>query len=279
MSARVSAVVVYFRTPTALQACLDSLRAQTGGAPEIVVVDNSSAIDGETRRPAAGEDWQWLRMPHNAGFAAACNAGARATTGDHLLVVNGDVVLQPGAVGELLGALEADPQAAIAGPQIIDAAGEVELSARAFPSILTGVLGRSSVATRLLQRAGAAPSGVAAALARRPAVVDWISGACMLIRRDAYEQLGGFDEGYWMYWEDADLCLRQAQAGRHTRFVPSAVVHHATGSSGSSPATVRAFHASATRYFVTHLARSPLSRRIGTALLAARCRVVLARSR
>lgn len=272
----VPVVVVYFRTPLPLIACLESLRTQTCSKPEIVVVDNSSAVDERHTRPAEGDDWYWLPMSHNSGFAAACNAGVRQGIGKYVLILNGDVVLAPDACTELLAAIERDPQAAVVGPRIIDADDQIELSAREFPSIRTGLVGRSSLITRVLRWAGTIPPNVSMALQGQSCVVDWVSGACMLIRREAFDRVGGFDEGYWMYWEDADLCRRLVERGYHARFVPTAVVHHATGSSGRSPVTIRAFHDSAVRYFEKHLARSRISKVLGRAVLSLRCRVALA---
>lgn len=271
-------MVVYFRTPAALDSCLGGLREQQP-QPQVIVVDNSSTIDGVNIRPAPGVDWEWLRMNRNAGFGAAANAGARQAASGYVLVLNGDVVLEPGACAALVAALDRDPEAAVAGPRIIDAAGKVELSARSFPTVRTGALGRSSLLTRLFQRAGRAPVAVAHALEGEAGPVDWVSGACMLLRRQAFEQVAGFDERFWMYWEDADLCLRLARTGWRTRYVPEAVVHHATGSSGSSEVTIRAFHESAALYFATHLTRSAAGGVLGKGLLALRCQVVLARGR
>jgi GT2 family glycosyltransferase len=275
----VAAIVVYFRTPVRLQECLRALRDQSHPVGEIVVVDNSSIIDGDQEPPALGTDWHWVPMRSNVGFAAACNEGARRTSAAYLLFVNPDVRLEPYACEALVSIAEGDRRRAVCGPRIYDVDGNVELSARSFPTLKTGVLGRASVATRLLRRAGATPRSIAMALDEVPRRVEWVSGACMLVRRSAFDDVGGFDAGYWMYWEDADLCRRLAAANRQTWFVPSAVARHATGSSGKSAASVRAFHESAARYYETHIAHSRISAALARAVLRARGAWALAAAR
>jgi GT2 family glycosyltransferase len=100
--------------------------------------------------------------------------------------------------------------------------------------------------------------------------VDWVSGACMLIRRSAFDSVGGFDEGYWMYWEDADLCRRLVDQRWEVQFEAAAVAHHATGASGVNTRTIRAFHESAARFAARHIARSETERKLIDAALRAR---------
>ena len=109
--------------------------------------------------------------------------------------------------------------------------------------------------------------------------VDWVSGACMLVRRRAFEQVGGFDEKYWMYWEDADICRRLHDSGWAVTLHPEATAHHSTGSSGQSERTIEAFHLSAARYYEQHVARTTLASRVARAALRLRMRVLLRRYR
>jgi GT2 family glycosyltransferase len=272
---QVSAVLVHFRTPERLRESLDSLRAQTRSVDEIVVVDNSARVDGVGERPAPGNDWRWIPAPGNLGYAAACNLGAHETQGDLLLFLNPDVTLAPEACARLMACTARDPGAAVVGPRIYTESGDVELSARAFPSIVTGLAGRTSVVTRALRQIGIVPNTMFKALDLRGGQVDWVSGACMLVRRDAFSAVGGFDEGYWMYWEDADLCRRLRGEGWTVCFEPGATARHVTGSSGETPATLRAFHDSAARYYAKHLARSRTTASLVRAILRARSAVAL----
>jgi GT2 family glycosyltransferase len=272
----VAAIVVYFRTPELLSGCLESLRRQSTPPDEIVVVDNSSAIDGLTERPAAGDDWRWIRAERNLGFGAACNVGARASRKRNLLFLNADVMLDEHACKALHGTLATASHAGAVGPRIYDGHGTIELSARSFPTAATALVGRSSLLTKALGRVRRTPAGVSAAL-RGSGRVDWISGACMLVRREAFEEVGGFDEEYWMYWEDADICRRLKDHRWDTMLCTTAHASHSTGSSGKSPDTIEAFHKSAARYYERHVARSAPVARVARGALHLRMRIALHR--
>jgi GT2 family glycosyltransferase/glycosyltransferase involved in cell wall biosynthesis len=269
----VSAVIVSYRTPAEVAAAVASLRAQTLPPDEIVIVDNG-APDGAPLPDLPELDGTQIERPtSNLGYGAGCNVGARMASGDELLILNADVVLTADAAAALMERLHGDDRIAVVGPRIFSR-GEVQLSARGFPSFRTGLLGRRSLLTRVLVRARLYPAEF-----RQVPVgggpVDWVSGACMLVRRDAFESVGGFDEGYWMYWEDADLCRRLVTYGWEVQFEPAAVVHHATGASGTSARTIQAFHESAARFATRHIARTPMERSVVRTVLQTRTRVVL----
>jgi GT2 family glycosyltransferase len=268
-----SAIIVCYRTPAEVAAAVGSLRAQTHPPDEIVVVDNGAAEGDPLPELAELEGVAIERPERNIGYGAGCNLGARAVSGDDLLMMNADVVLTAGATAALTERLHSDDRVAVVGPRIFSH-GEVQLSARAFPSLRTGLFGRRSLLTRILVRAQRYPTELRPAH-RGSDRVDWVSGACMLVRRSAFEAVRGFDEGYWMYWEDADLCRRLDNEGWQVHFEPAAVVHHATGASGVSPRTIRAFHESAARFATRHIARNPAQQKLTEALLQARTRLAL----
>jgi len=265
---RTSAIIVAYRTPAEVAAAVASLRAQTLPPEEIVIVDNG-APDGDPLPELAEFADVRIERPHsNLGYGAGCNLGAQASSGDDLLILNADVVLTAGAIKALAERLHSGSCVAVVGPRIFSR-GELQLSARAFPSLRTGVLGRRSALTRLLVRARRYPSEFRHAQ-QGGGRVDWVSGACMLVRRSAFDAVGGFDEGYWMYWEDADLCRRLVDQGWEVQFEPSAVAHHATGASGVCARTIRAFHESASRFAARHIARTETERKLIDAALRAR---------
>src|SRR5829696_3936918 len=268
-----SAIIVSYRTPAEVAAAVASLRAQTLPPDEIVIVDNSAPDGAPLPQLPELAGVRIERPSTNLGYGAGCNLGARSASGDDLLILNADVVLTAGATASLAERLHSDDRIAVVGPRIFSH-GEMQLSARAFPSLRTGLLGRRSLMTRLLVRARRYPAEFRRAQGSG-GPVDWVSGACMLVRRSAFDKIGGFDEGYWMYWEDADLCRRLVDGGWEIHFEPAAVVEHATGASGTSARTIRAFHESAARFADRHIARTALERSLIGAVLETRTWFVL----
>lgn len=227
---RVSAVVVDYNAGDALGRCVESLLGE--GVGEVVVVDNAS-VDGSAER-ARGTDprVRVLRSEENLGYGRGANLGAGATTGDYVLVSNPDLVLRPGVVAALVAVLDEAPDVALVGPMLLNPDGTVYPSGREFPSIgealghaFLGLVWGGNPWTRRYRHLGA-DQHVA-----RPA--DWVSGAIFLARRTAWVTVGGFDEAYFMYVEDVDLCWRLRRAGWDVRYEPAAQVVHEQGRSAS----------------------------------------------
>jgi GT2 family glycosyltransferase len=197
--------------------------------------------------------------------------------------MNPDCELQAGATARLQAQLEAHDACAIVAPRVLNPDGSLQGNARGDPDMLTGLFGRSSRLRALLPLLPAARRNVltdeAIAHGASSVVVDWLSGACMLMRRSAFEAVGGFDAGYFMYWEDADLCRRLRERGYHVRYVPGASAVHRVGHSSRTAraASIRAFHDSAYRYYATHVAKGALKRGLARLLLRARCAWLLYR--
>jgi len=275
----VTVVIVNFNAGGALAATLASLPNGLEGLDwEAIVVDNASRDSSERAADDAGVRVRLLRQPTNVGFATGVNIGVAASEASSVLILNPDCALEPGAVRVLVDELIRWPQCAIVGPRILDPDGALQESARGDPNLLTGIFGRTGALSRFwpglpvvrknLVSQDAIGSGAPSA------VVDWVSGACMCARRDALGAVGSFDERYFLYWEDADLCRRLRQAGWHIRYVPGATVRHHVGqSSRSAPALAnREFHRSAYRYYITHVVPQPWhpGRAVAWALLAGR---------
>jgi GT2 family glycosyltransferase len=276
--AAVSAVVVNYNAGAELGRALESIAAElrsVGG--EVVVVDNASS-DGSHEVAARTPGVRLVRNADNVGFGRGVNQGIAASDTPFVLIVNPDCRLLPGALETLRAEIERHPGCAIAGPRILGPDGGVQGSARGDPDMLTGLFGRASALRRVLPWLPVSKRNVVdetIAATGGSASVDWVSGACMLARRDALLSVGGFDERYFLYWEDADLCRRLRHAGYHIRYAPGATAVHRVGqSSRTAPAaSIRAFHASAYLYYATHVAPGRLDpkRPIAKALLAARC--------
>ena len=275
----VSIIIVNWNSGGYLRANLDAIFAHMPPAGwEIAVVDNRSTDGSERCALERGPACRLIRSPRNLGFGAAVNQGVACTSGEFVLIMNPDCRIEAGAVETLAAVLEQESDCAIAAPRVLDPDGGVQGSARGDPNLLTGIFGRSSRLTRLLPRCAAARRNVCAtalADAGRVAQVDWVSGACMLARRSALAAIGGFDERYFLYWEDADLCRRLRAVDLTVRYVPDARVRHAVGGSSrhARGAAMRAFHDSAFLYYATHVApgRWNPKRWLAWAVLKARC--------
>lgn len=273
----IAAILVDYNAGPELGEALASVAADLAGRDwEAVVVDNASdEPSGRAAAPFAPRT-RVIRNARNVGFGTAVNQGLAATTAPLVLILNPDATLAPGAVAALEAVLARHNACALVGPRILDPDGGVQGSARGDPDMLTGVFGRSQILTRWLPWLPAARRNVVRVetSGSDTAVVDWLSGACLLGRRDALAQVGGFDERYFLYWEDADLCRRLRLRGWHVRYVPAATATHHVGHSSrtAKAASLRAFHASARLYYETYVAPSPLDPRrwMARILLAAR---------
>jgi len=223
----VSAVIVNYNTCDHLLRCVASLRAD--GVEEIVVVDNGS-VDGSGAALGAVDHAVFLPTGSNLGFGSAANLGAKATSGRLLLVMNPDAVVEPGAVRALVEALDRDEGLAIVGPRVDNPDGTRYPSARRFPELMVAVghafLGLVRPDNRFTRRYKMLDVD-------RDEVgdVDWVSGTCMLVRRPAFDAVGGFDTAYFMYVEDVDLCWRLYRAGWRVGYEPRARVVHTIGAS------------------------------------------------
>jgi GT2 family glycosyltransferase len=279
-----SAVLVNYNTGPDLRLALQSIADEmAGSAWDAVVVDNASSDDSAAIAEEFAPEVRLLRNRVNVGFGSGVNQGVRASSAPLVLVMNPDCRLTAGSLAAMRAELEAHPQCAIVGPRVLDPDGSVQGSARGDPDMLTGLFGRTGalrrllpwlpVSTRNVVAAGTVPGG------GRSVIADWVSGACMLIRREAFASVGGFDERYFLYWEDADLCRRLRARGYHVRYVPGADVVHRVGQSSRTARadSIRAFHASAYRYYTTHVAPAALNpkRLVARVLLTARCWLAL----
>ncbi len=275
----VAAVIVNYNAGEALLDALRSLARDPDVDWDVVVVDNAS-VDGSAERVAAiAPGARLIRNAANVGFGTAVNQGVAATTAPLVLLINPDCTIEPGAMDTLIGVLGWDPTCAVVGPKTLDPDGTVQGSARGDPDMLTGLFGRTAMLRRLFPDSAAAKRNVVSldqgAATDDSRVVDWLSGACMLLRRAAFEQVGGFDQRYFLYWEDADLCRRLRGSGFNVRYVPAAKAVHQVGASSKTArgASIRAFHASAYLYYATHVATRAWSptRLLARGLLSVRC--------
>jgi N-acetylglucosaminyl-diphospho-decaprenol L-rhamnosyltransferase len=275
---RIGVVTITFRGGETVSRALDALtraREKIEADTELVgvIVDNAS-LDGTTQRVRDHAPWaELLELPANIGFAAACNLGiGRLGKADLIVLLNPDVEV-PVDFLRSIATLDWAGDVAARGPMILDERGQLEQSARGFPGARTALFGRTSLlartrpASRLLQRDLLADPSAGAR------VVDWVSGACLIVPAERFTSVGLLDEGYFMYWEDADWCHRARERDYSVIYDPALVVTHHQGSSSRDRwvATTVAFHRSAFRYWRLNVARSPLSTAAAGVALTLRC--------
>ncbi len=263
MTSDVTVIIVNFNAGEHLPIAVESAAADLAAIPSSIVVVDNASTDGSAAGVAALPGVSLVANESNRGFGAAVNQAARQSNARYLWLLNPDCRVRPGAYASLAGTLARHDQCAIAAARLLNADGSVQASARGEPSAWTGLFGRHGLLTKLFPSAAAARRNLPAAdlvdAGVESAVVDWVMGACMLIRRDRFVEVGGFDERYFLYWEDADLCRRLRSRGYETRYVPAAqVVHVGAVSSGTRSAfATREFHRSAYRYYATHIVPTP----------------------
>lgn len=251
-------IIVSYRGQELLRDCLASLREHPASRPtRIHVVDNASN-DG-TAEMVAREfpEVELTANTENRGFSAANNQAIRASRAPYVLVLNPDTRITDGALDRLCGLLDERPEVGICGPRLVQEDGTFDHAAkRSFPTPLGALahftgLGRSSASGRLSQYRATELGEFEAG------PVDAVNGAFMLIRRAALEEIGPFDEGYWMYMEDLDLSYRFREAGWVTWYEPSVTVGHAKAGSSGKHRALRlnyAFHYGMFRFYRSHYA-------------------------
>jgi N-acetylglucosaminyl-diphospho-decaprenol L-rhamnosyltransferase len=249
-------VTVTYSPGSTLADLLDSIPRACRDPGPVVIADNGST-DGSVEQAARRPGVTVVRTGGNIGYGAAANLGVAALDDDvtMVLISNPDVVLGEGAVDELLAAADRHPQAGAVGPMITTESGEVYPSARELPSIGRGI------GHALTERWWPANPWTKAyrryddlGTERR---AGWLSGSCILVRRAAFEAIGGFDAGYFMYFEDVDLGERMTRAGWQNIYAPTARVTHLGGHTTGrhNEEMIRAHHRSAYRYLSSRYAR------------------------
>jgi N-acetylglucosaminyl-diphospho-decaprenol L-rhamnosyltransferase len=282
-SCEVTAILVNYNAGRDLLFALQSIADDLAGRSwEAIVVDNASSDGSGAAVAAFAPHARLLQNQDNVGFGRGVNQGLAAASAPLVLIMNPDCRLTPGAFNALRTELEQFPACAIAGPKIVDPDGSVQGNARGDPDMFTGLFGRTAMLRRFLPHLGVSRRNVVGDVAvedgRASVVVDWLSGACMLARRDALLVVGGFDERYFLYWEDADVCRRLRARGFHVRYAPHAIAVHRVGHSSRQvkAAAIRAFHESAYLYYATHVAPTAWPKRmLARILLGIRCRIYL----
>jgi GT2 family glycosyltransferase len=230
----IAVIIINYNTCQELQACLGTIRPEA--ASQVVVVDNDSS-DGSVEMVKSKYPWVTLHANRtNLGYGAAANQAIGGCTTQYVVLLNSDTLLQTGALEALGRYLDEHPQASIVGPRLVNADGTVQASCYSFPTPLDTFLENSSVAVFLGRLIRRYIPGIRRLYWRTwphdsASIVPWVKGAVLAMRREAFKSVGGFDESFFMYFEDADLCYRMKKAGWEIHFTPVTTIIHVGGAS------------------------------------------------
>ncbi|MBP6015975.1 MAG: glycosyltransferase family 2 protein [Candidatus Promineofilum sp.] len=250
MSPDLSIIIVNWNVRDLLRNCLHSIDAGRGTlSVEVIVVDSASADDSVAM---VRDEFPWVSLipcAENVGFPRGNNLGLAEALGTYLLLLNPDTVILADVLPKMVAFLQACPDVGALGPQLLNTDGSIQSSRRRFPTAATGFLESTWL------------EGLAPGVLRRyyaldlpddaTADVDWLTGACIMVPRTVYEEIGGLDEGYYMYSEELDWCRRIKAAGRRVVYYPAAQVIHHIGKSSEQAVTARHinFQRAKLRYF------------------------------
>lgn len=278
MIADLAVVIVNYNAGDLLRACIASLYAASGDLDlEVVVVDNASRDASTEAARQAHPAVRVIENPVNRGFASAANRGIGETGAPFVFLLNPDATVTGGTLASLVKVVKERPRVGAAGCLVRNTDGSLQPSARRVPGMGEGLahafLGRVAPANRWSRSYTMADWDRAS-----EREVEWVSGSAMLLRRAAVDAVGGFDERYFMYVEDVDLCTRLREAGWRVLFTPELEVTHEVGVSARSHPRRMAYEHSRSiyRYFSTHVATGPATvlRPLARAALWARATLV-----
>jgi GT2 family glycosyltransferase len=280
---RLSVIIVNWNTSDLLRTCLLSM----GGLHkhpdyEVLVVDNHSSDGSVEMVRSEFPGVTLLAQDANLGFSRGNNVGLRNATGKYLLLLNSDTEVVDNALQAMCDYMDANPDIGVLGPKLLNPDGTLQLSCRRFPSYRTALFHRYSLLTRLFPRNKYSADYLMTGSGHDKVMdVDWVSGACLLARREAVVQVGLLDEDFFMYAEDVDWCYRMKRAGWRIVYYPEAqVVHHIGKSSRKMPVkTTYERHRSMWHFYRKHYSSGIVLVDVATWLgIGLRCTLMISRN-
>jgi len=256
MDMELSILMVTYNRFDDVRRCVASLLPQLSSEMEVLVIDNNStdgtAVFIEGIQPFRVDIW-----PRNRGLAPALRALADRAQGRWLMFLDSDTVLPPNALSELMSFAESRPALGAVAPRMKDMEGEIQLTARQFPSAINGIFGRQTLMSRLWPDNPVTKKFLQTTdqQGKRPFTCDWVAFAAVLVRRKALEEAGSIDPSYFVYWVDADFFKRLKACNYEVWCLPTVEVLHLEHNKTSkkrSPRAIRDFHTGAMRYFYKH---------------------------
>ncbi|MGZ5317582.1 MAG: glycosyltransferase family 2 protein [Actinomycetota bacterium] len=254
-AAELAVVIVNYNTGTYLERCLASLERHRGDiAIDVLVIDNASR-DGSHTAAVAAHPWvRLIENPENVYLSPAWNQGIRETSAPFVLLLNPDVEWWLGTLADLVAVATANPRAGMVGPMVRNSDGSTFESGRVFPSV-TDAVGHAFLGTLRPDNPFTRRYHMDGWDRTTERAVDWISGCCMLVPREAFEEVGLLDEGFLLYGEELDLATRLRDASRTVLFTPEVEIVHEIGvSTGRSRRIIRMHSQSMLRYYRKHRA-------------------------
>ncbi len=232
----VDIIIVSYKSGAYLIRCIKSIINAAFNTPiNLYIIDNNSGEDTDAIKHICPQI-EIIKNIENIGFAAAVNQGIGRSSSKYLLIINPDTMLSANFFEPLLTYMEKNKRVSVVGPKIFDPDRSIQGSARAFPNALTALYGRSSPLTRYFPNNPISKSNIRniGSDGISPIKVDWVSGACMFVRKEAIKEVGLMDERFFMYWEDADWCERMWRKGWEVIYLPTASLYHYVGKSSDS---------------------------------------------
>jgi len=236
---KLSVIIINYNTPEMTERAIKRLReCESALASEIILIDNNST---EKLSPStvATLSVKYIENQENVGFARAVNQGLKIARGEYILLLNSDVLIEPGAVSRLLMLMEKESQVGVVGPKMIYPDGSAQVSCGYFPNVLREFIRLSTLYKIIPYSTLAKKTWFNRRLFDQGGEVDWLSGGCLLIRRTLIDQIGPLDEQYFFGVEDIDFCFRAKRAGFKAYYLPQAQVIHHHGLSSGGPRTIK----------------------------------------
>lgn len=266
----ISVVIVNYNSGNLLAESLKNVLGKNSGREiEVVVVDNASNDSSLSHAEKSFPQVNFIKNNKNIGFSKAVNQGIKVIRGDFILLLNPDTIIDIDVLWKMAAFLDNQKNSGIVGPKLLNLDGTVQLSCRSFPSFINALFNRYSPFTRIFPKNKYSAKYLYTDWNHdRPREVDWVSGACMLIKNDMLRQIGPLDEDYFMYCEDIDLCYRAKKANWNVYYCPDASAKHLIRS-GKKRATLKSIadhHVSMYKFFKKHYNKNSFLKNLTTSL-------------
>ena len=275
-----SCIIVNYYSSSSLKNCLESVYQTIKKISfEVIIVDNSQNDKGMTSLKESYPQIRVIQSETNVGFARANNQAALSAQGKTLLFLNPDTILADQAIEEMIAHLESNPDIGALGPKVLNTDGSLQYSCRRFPTLMTGFFNRYSLLSRWFPGNRFTVQYLMKDFNHdENKEVDWLSGCCLMIPRAVFEKAGGFDEHYFLFNEDVDLCRTIGQNGFKVMYFPGAKIkHHISTSNSKVPARIIIKrHRGMKYYYEKHHGNNPLTQIAVNIAITLRCLTQLA---